>query len=381
MEESAPIEKAPLEITQDMRDRAFYLRYSFIESLETHLLALESNLIDHKVNVRWAQDEEALCNSIVELLPGKQYNTVCFDTPSVPNLPELLASYENVVNPVSMESVVHHDQETETLIVDSDFAVAENGSLIFVDRKSSDCFNLIRNVIVIVNIDQVIVSESDLSLFLHLKNGDSKVSFPHDVKILSKSYNKIVSDLFMSSDSIGYSEEPVTVSVILYDNSVTDILQDASLRQSLYCINCGKCAQVCPVLKASNGLSPIQLVKKNCFDQYNKTQSIFEQTSLCGNCQEVCPVGIPLVDLLIYEMNLVGENTNYNKTKSFFSILSKRSKINKKNSLFLRYFFLKRFFSKNKMLMNYLLNQKDQFYNISRNLGQEPDQKEENNVE
>ena len=377
MNESAPIEKPPLEITQDMRDRAFSLRYSFIESLETHLLALESNLIDHKVNVRWAQDETALCDSIVELLPGKQYNSVCFD---VANVPELLSSYENVINPVSVEAVVNHDQETETLIVESDFAIAENGSLVFVNRKSSDCFNLVRNVIVIVNIDQIIVSQSDLSLFLRLKSGNASSDFPSDVKILNKPYKKIVSDLFLSSQSVGYTEEDVTISVILYDNNITDILQDASLRQSLYCIHCGRCATVCPVMKVNNGISPIDLVKKNCFDQFNRTQSIFQQTSLCGNCQEVCPINIPLVDLLIYEMNLVSENTSYNKTKSFFSILSKRNKINKKNSPFLRYFFLKRFFSKNKMVLNYLLNQKDQFYNITRAAGQDSAQKEEENV-
>ena len=377
MNESAPIEKPPLEITQDMRDRAFSLRYSFIESLETHLLALESNLIDHKVNVRWAQDETALCDSIVELLPGKQYNSVCFD---VANVPELLSSYENVINPVSVEAVVNHDQETETLIVESDFAIAENGSLVFVNRKSSDCFNLVRNVIVIVNIDQIIVSQSDLSLFVRLKSGNASSDFPSDVKILNKPYKKIVSDLFLSSQSVGYTEEDVTISVILYDNNITDILQDASLRQSLYCIHCGRCATVCPVMKVNNGISPIDLVKKNCFDQFNRTQSIFQQTSLCGNCQEVCPINIPLVDLLIYEMNLVSENTSYNKTKSFFSILSKRSKINKKNSPFWRYFFLKRFYSKNKMLLNYLLNQKEQFYNITRESGQDTAQKEEENV-
>lgn len=377
MNESAPIEKPPLEITQDMRDRAFSLRYSFIESLETHLLALESNLIDHKVNVRWAQDETALCDSIVELLPGKQYNSACFD---VANVPELLSTYENVINPVSVEAVVNHDQETETLIVESDFAIAENGSLVFVNRKSSDCFNLVRNVIVIVNIDQIIVSQSDLSLFLRLKSGNASSVFPSDVKILNKPYKKIVSDLFLSSQSVGYTEEDVTVSVILYDNNITDILQDANLRQSLYCIHCDRCATVCPVMKVNNGISPIDLVKKNCFDQFNKTQSIFQQTSLCGNCQEVCPINIPLVDLLIYEMNLVSENTSYNKTKSFFSILSKRSKINKKNSPFWRYFFLKRFYSKNKMLLNYLLNQKEQFYNITRESGQDTAQKEEENV-
>ena len=66
-------------------------------------------------------------------------------------------------------------------------------------------------------------------------------------------------------------------------------------------------------------------------------------------------------------MNLVNDNVSYNKTKKLFSLLSKRGKINKYNSPFFRFFFVKRFFAKNKMLMNYFDKQKDQFYNITRN--------------
>ncbi len=359
----------PGDFSQDLKDKASYLRHSFIESLEMHLLSLESQLVNHGVAVRWAQDEESLKNSIVDLLPNKQYNKVCIDLPRVPNF---LNDSGNLMNTFSIESVANHENEVDTLIIQSDFAIAENGALVFVDKPSKDCFNLVKNIIVLVNIDQIIVSQDDLSLFLKLKNHNSN-DFPRDVKILSNSYDKLEADLFRSSDSAGFTVEPVSVSVILYENDVSYILQDTSLRQSLYCINCGRCAEVCPVMKSSNSCSPIELIKNNCFDSYNKTQSIFQQTTLCGNCQEVCPVGIKHIDLLVYEMNLVNSNVSYSKSKQLFSLFSKRSKLNKFNSNFLRFFFIKRFFGKNKTLYNYFSAQKSQFFNITHSIPEKED--------
>lgn len=357
------------EFSQDLKDRAAYLRHSFVESLETHLLALESKLIDHQINVRWAQDEDNLCSSIIDLLPQKQYNRVCFDLPVIPRT---LTDAGNVMNVSSIDSIADHENEVDTLVVQADFAIAENGSLVFIDKPSKDCFNKVNNVIVIVNIDQIIVSQSDLTLFLKLKNQCDE-DFPRDVKILNSSYDKLEADLFCTSDSSGFSRQGVTVSVILYENNVSNILQDTSLRQSLYCINCGRCAKVCPVLKSSNSVSPIELIKNNCFDQYNRTQSIFYQTTLCGNCQEVCPVGIKHIDLLVYEMNLVNSNSNYVKGKNLLSIFSKRSKMNKFNSPFFRFFFIRRFFGKNRILYNYFNSQKTQFFNITRSIPEKED--------
>lgn len=357
-------DKLQSEFSQDLKDRAHYLRYSVIEGLETHLLALESKLLDHKLNVRWAQDEESLCNNIIDLLPHPQYNRVCFDMSNVPTA--FKQNTDNVMNLVSVESLANHDNEADVLVVDADFAVVENGSLVFINKPSKDCFNLVGSLIVVVNIDQLIVSSSDLSLFLKMKSNNGE-DFPKDVKILNQAFEKLIVDTFQSSNERGYSTENVEISVILYENNVSGILEDYSLRQSLYCINCGRCYDVCPVAKLSSHLSPIEVVKNNCFDQFNHTQSIFQHTTLCGNCAEVCPVGVPLIDMLIYEMNLVNGNVNYSKSKKMYSIISKRSKLNKFNGPFLRYFFVKKFFGKNKILQNYFLNQKDSFYNVTRN--------------
>ena len=42
----------------------------------------------------------------------------------------------------------------------------------------------------------------------------------------------------------------------------------------------------------------------------------------------------------------------------------KRSKLNKESSKIRRYFFLRKYYGKNKQLLNYFSNQQDEFFNI-----------------
>lgn len=348
------------EISPDLRERANYIRYNFFEEIEQNLLRIENRFADNGIEVLWAPDTNSLSTHILENMPKKSYNKVCFDIPEIPNE---LKNTGPLIHECDIDKVSNHEQEAETLVVNADFAIAEDGSLVFVDSKSKNIFNIFSNIIVIVNIDQILANKSDLSLILKLKS--KKISnFPSDVKILSKPFHKIIADSFILSDSIGFTEDKVDVKVILYENGISDILQDVSLRESLYCIHCGRCLDVCPVAKASHNISPIQIVKNNCFDQYNKTLSIFSQTSLCGMCQEVCPVNIPIKELLIYEMNMVNSNHKNFINKKIHTIFEKRSKLNKMNSPFFRFFLVKSLFGNNKSLYTYFKNNKSVFYNI-----------------
>ena len=180
----------------------------------------------------------------------------------------------------------------------------------------------------------------------------------------------IPSDSSYISDQI-FSAEPLKVTVYLYLNGMEGILTSEIeiLKESLYCINCGRCLDVCPVANASTNeaerLSPIELVKLNSLDNYNRNQHIFSHTTLCGACDCVCPVNIPLVRLLLYEMQVSNTVSKNSRSKQLFNIFKKRSNINKANNSILRFFFVKRFFGKNKSLSRYFSGQNGDFFNIS----------------
>lgn len=342
-----------------LKEKAYYLRHSYVEDMDTHLLNFETKVTSHNIDVSWAINEEHLANTILDLLPSKKYNRVCFD------LSKEIPALENAqqVNSISIDKILNHLDEADTLIIDADFAIVENGCMVFIDKASKNIFNTFRNLVVVIPIDQFVVRQKDLSIFMDLKFD----SYPSDIKIVQYPFKNVVKDPLQSSNSKGYTEEDVNIHVVLYENSVTNYMMDPYLRKSLYCIKCGKCAKACPVSQLNNDVSPIDIIKQNCLDSYSRSQSIFKQTTLCGNCQKVCPVKIPLTEMLIYEMQLVNENKDTSNNKLLHDIFIKRSKMNKYNSPFFRFFLMRILYGKNKLLHNYFSNIKNTFFNLTQN--------------
>ena len=349
---------------QIRRDKAFYLRYAYIEEMEKHLLAFESQLTAHGLNVRWIDDEAMLCSQINDILPNSNFNKVFFDLPHVPA--ELEKS--TLFNQLSIDDVQANLEEPDLLVVKADFGIVESGSLVFLNKKPRNYLNNVRNMVIILDIDQLIVKQDDLPLFLSiLDNPDNPEDALYDIKIINGKFQHLIPELFQTSDNLPFTQEDVNITVFLYNNGITDIMSDSFLRQSLFCIHCGRCLQVCPAAAKMDGIAPIDLVKMNCFNIPDSYHFLFSHTTLCGNCAAVCPVHIPLVDMLVYEMQFENRAHPSSRNKQLNAILSKRSKMNKFDGYFLHQFFVNRFYGKNKVLKSYFSNNRTKFFNISFN--------------
>jgi len=358
------------EISQDIKDYAHYYKSLYFKDLEKNVLALESSFTSKGIQVSWAYDAATLNEQIKLQLPDKPYNKVCLDVNDKLNQDITKSSF----NECGLSSLIDRQFNVDGLIIEADLAVVNEGALVFIDRPSQACFNYVNNLVVIVNIDQVLLNMTDLPVFLNIKN-QNESDFPHDVKIVRSNLTQVIPDVYISSDSKGYNTTPTSVSVILYSNNIEPLLDDDMLASSIYCIHCNRCKEVCPVAKITN-ISPIDIVKNNCLDEYNNTKDIFKQTTLCGLCQEVCPVNIPLTDMLIHEMRIVNRNFSSWKNKNIFKVFSKRQTLNKTTNFFFYRFWIKMLFGKNKMLYNYFLKNKSTYFAIQE---EEENPKEEPN--
>lgn len=346
------------------REKAFCLRYSYIEEMEKHLLAFESQLTAHGINVRWIDDEASLCSQTADILPNSNYNKVCFDLPYIPA--ELHKS--NLINCIPVGEVQANLEEPDLLVVKADFGIAETGSIVFVNRKPKNYFNKVRNILIILDIDRVIVRQEDLPLFLSiLDNPDSGEDAVHDIKIINGVFKHIVPEVFQTDGHLPFTAENVNIYLFLYNNGITDIMQDKFLRQSLYCIHCGRCLSVCPAIGKTDGVAPIDFIKRNCFEMPDSAHYLFSHTALCGNCEKVCPVNIPLVDLIVYEMQLENSDNPSARSKRLYSVLSRRSKMNKCGSLLMHRFFVNRLFGGNKTLKSYFYCLREKSFNLNFN--------------
>lgn len=149
--------------------------------------------------------------------------------------------------------------------------------------------------IVIVGIEKVIPSLTDLSLFWPLLS-----TYGTGQKVTV--YNSIITGPRQRSEEDG----PEEMYVILLDNGRTNILANEKIRESLYCIRCGACLNACPVYKNIGGHAygttysgPIGSVITPHLKEIGDWKHLSYASSLCGNCTEVCAVKINLHELLL----------------------------------------------------------------------------------
>ncbi len=149
--------------------------------------------------------------------------------------------------------------------------------------------------VVIVGIEKVLPSLSDLSLFWPLLS-----TFGTGQKLTV--YNSIIS----GPRQINEIDGPEEMYVILLDNGRTNILANETMRESLYCIRCGACLNACPVYKNIGGHAynttysgPIGSVITPHLKHLDEWNHLSYASSLCGNCTEVCAVKINLHELLL----------------------------------------------------------------------------------
>lgn len=149
--------------------------------------------------------------------------------------------------------------------------------------------------IAITGIEKVLPSVHDLNLFWPLLA-------THGSGQRTTVYNSIYTGPKKQNETDG----PEEMYVILLDNRRTHLLSDTTARESLYCIRCGACLNVCPVYKNIGGhvyettySGPIGAVISPYLNSAEAYKHLSFASSLCGACTEVCPVNISIHNLLL----------------------------------------------------------------------------------
>ena len=79
------------------------------------------------------------------------------------------------------------------------------------------------------------------------------------------------------------------------DKAVIDWYLKARYGENVKCNHCGRCSQVCPVLKTTNMEKYSPRSKMILFDE-NYPCEIFNYCTLCSACKNVCPNNIDIPD-------------------------------------------------------------------------------------
>src|SRR5882762_4699332 len=181
-------------------------------------------------------------------------------------------------------------------ITGANFVIAETGSIVLVENEGN--IRLSTQVpkihVAVVGIEKVIPRFEDLSVFLSLlpRSGTGQKQTAY------------VS--FLNGPRQGAPESGFEFHLVLMDNGRTRILADEQMRESLYCIRCGACLNVCPVYQKIGGQAygwiypgPIGAVISPQLQSLKQSGDLPFASSLCGACRDACPVAINLPDMLL----------------------------------------------------------------------------------
>jgi L-lactate dehydrogenase complex protein LldF len=201
-----------------------------------------------------------------------------------------------------------HFLKAELGISGVNFGIAETGTVVVVENEGNARLttSLPAVHIALMGIEKVIPRTSDLPVFLKLltrsATGQRMTSY---VNLISGPKRE------------GELDGPEEFILILVDNGRSSLLKDPFLSQTLSCIRCGACQNVCPVFQSIGGHAygtvyqgPIgSILNPQMFPLASVEEQPFA-SSLCGACHEICPVKIEIPKILLKLRAKVQESRN-----------------------------------------------------------------------
>ena len=206
-------------------------------------------------------------------------------------------------------------------ITGANFAVADPGMVSVTENEGNARLTaaLPKTMITLVGIEKVVPRFEDLALFLPMLSSMGAGQ-------LISGYNT----MYSGPRQPGESDGPEEFHVVLLDNQRTTILADPEQRDSLHCIRCGACLNVCPIYRNVGGHTyhttypgPIGSVITPSLRGTGDWGHLANASSLCGACTEVCPVKIDLHHHLLQTRRNIARKQPSFFQKIAFKILSK----------------------------------------------------------
>ena len=184
---------------------------------------------------------------------------------------------------------------TPVAISGANFAVAETGTICIVESEGNGrmCLTLPQVLISVMGIEKIIPTFRDFEIFLQL--------------LPRSSTGERMNPYTSLWTGVTPGDGPQEFHLVLLDNGRTNVLADEIGRQTLNCIRCSACLNICPVYERTGGHAygsvypgPIGAILTPQLVGVEHARSLPYASSLCGACYDVCPVKINIPEVLLH---------------------------------------------------------------------------------
>ncbi len=177
----------------------------------------------------------------------------------------------------------------------ANFAIAETGSVCVVESEGNGrmCLTMPEVLITVMGIEKILPKWQDLGVFMQL--------------LPRSSTGERMNPYTSIWTGVTPGDGPQQFHLVLLDNGRTSVLADAFGRQTLHCIRCSACINICPVYERTGGHAygsvypgPIGAILTPQLVGTAHASSLPYASSLCGACYDVCPVKINIPEVLVH---------------------------------------------------------------------------------
>lgn len=184
---------------------------------------------------------------------------------------------------------------TKIAVSGVNFALAATGTVCVVESEGNGrmCLTLPKVLISIMGIEKVLPGLEELGVFLEL--------------LPRSSTGERMNPYTSLWTGVHSGDGPEEFHLVILDNRRSVVLSDPVGRQTLRCIRCSACLNVCPVYERSGGHAygsvypgPIGAVLSPQLFETESSATLPWASSLCGACFEVCPVRIDIPRVLVH---------------------------------------------------------------------------------
>ena len=177
----------------------------------------------------------------------------------------------------------------------ANFAVAETGTVCVVESEGNGrmCLTLPQVLISVMGIEKIIPAWQDFEVFMQL--------------LPRSSTGERMNPYTTFWTGVAQGDGPREFHLVLLDNGRTKVLEDPIGRQTLNCIRCSACLNICPVYERTGGHAynsvypgPIGAILTPQLVGVENAASLPFASTLCGACYEVCPVKINIPEVLLH---------------------------------------------------------------------------------
>jgi L-lactate dehydrogenase complex protein LldF len=177
----------------------------------------------------------------------------------------------------------------------ANFAIAETGSVCVVESEGNGrmCLTMPDVLITVMGIEKILPKWQDLGVYMQL--------------LPRSSTGERMNPYTSIWTGVTPGDGPQQFHLVLLDNGRSSVLADAVGRQTLHCIRCSACINICPVYERTGGHAygsvypgPIGAILTPQLVGTEHASSLPYASTLCGACYDVCPVKINIPEVLVH---------------------------------------------------------------------------------